>query len=109
MAGKVRPIKPCEVAKGKKMVFPDEVLESFNELISQRFSGDSATIQQKDVVKLMIKKGLARKEIFANGWLDVEEVYRSVGWKVEYDKPGYNEAYDANFTFVRMRIKPRNR
>lgn len=31
--------------------------------------------------------------------LDVEDVYRAAGWEVTYDKPGYNETYDATFTF----------
>ena len=81
--------------------FPDAVFDAFNELIAQKFSGGSATIKQDDVVALMVQKGLDRQEIFDKGWLDVERVYRSQGWKVQYDKPGYNESYAANFTFSR--------
>jgi len=101
MANKVRPIKPSEVAKGKKAVFPDEVLEAFNELITKNFWGGSATIKQEDVVRLMVKKGLTPKAIDENHWLDVEEVYEDAGWDVEYDKPGYNESYAATFKFSR--------
>jgi hypothetical protein len=31
--------------------------------------------------------------------MDVEDVYQKAGWEVEFDKPGYNEDYEANFKF----------
>lgn len=34
---------------------------------------------------------LTKDEIFDNHWLDIEDIYREQGWKVKYDKPGYNE------------------
>ena len=95
---KVKPISPKEVAGEKIRQMPDAVLEAFNELIARGGSG-YVTVMQKDVVALMVKKGLSRSEIFDNGWLDVEDIYRKAGWIVEYDKPGYNETYDAYFTF----------
>ncbi len=98
---KVRPIKPREVAAQKKQSFPDAALESFNELIVEKYDGDSAKIEQKEVVARMVRKGLKRNAIFDNCWLDVEEMYESAGWKVDYDKPGYNESYEASFTFER--------
>jgi hypothetical protein len=51
----------------------------------------------------MAAKGLNRNEIFKKGWLDVEEIYGKAGWKVEYDKPGYNEDYAAHFIFTNRR------
>ena len=42
---------------------------------------------------------LTKAKIFSEGYLNVEEVYREQGWVVSYDKPGYNESYDANFKF----------
>lgn len=99
MADKVRPIKPSEVAAEKAKVFPDAVFESFNEIIAQASTGGSVTIKQADVVELMVKKGLKEEEIQRSGWLNIEEAYRAAGWKVEYDKPAYNESYPATFTF----------
>lgn len=99
MDKKVAPIKPSEVAKRKQETMPDAVLESFNELIAEDFSNGSATVIQKKVVALMIAKGLKRDDIFDKGWLDVEGIYRKAGWKVEYDKPGFNESYEAKFIF----------
>ena len=54
---------------------------------------------QDDVAKLIVQKGLKRQDIFDNHWLDVEDLYRKNGWKVDYDKPGYNESYNAYFVF----------
>lgn len=99
MADKVRPIKPSEVASEKARIFPDAVFESFNELISQKFTGGSVMIKQSDIVALMEKKGLKCKEIFDNSWLNVEEAYRAAGWKVVYDRPAYDESYPPTFTF----------
>ncbi len=90
-----------EIAGEKQKTFPDAVLESFNELLTQKFNGTPVIIKQDDVLALMIRKGLNREEIFEKGWLDVEGAYRAAGWKVSYDKPGFNETYDANFTFKR--------
>jgi len=42
---------------------------------------------------------MARDEIFDRGWLDVEDLYRISGWRVEYHKPGYNETYEPTFEF----------
>jgi len=103
MPDKVRPIKPNEIEGEKERTFPDAVLQSFNELITQKFSNGSATIKQDDIVALMVQKGLNKDEIFEKGWLDVEGVYRTAGWKVSYDKPGFNESYPATFEFSRSK------
>jgi hypothetical protein len=99
MKNKTAPIKPSDVTKIKKKVFPDEVFQAFNELIVQNFSGGSSTVKQDDVVAVMVKKGLKLEAIFDNHWLDVEEIYREAGWKVVYDKPAYCESYAETFTF----------
>jgi len=101
----VRPIAPDEVKAKKETSVPGEAIESFNELLIKNSSigVDSIIIVQSDVVELMMKKGLNRGDIFTNHWLDVEDIYRAVGWHVEYDKPGYNERYDARFIFERRK------
>lgn len=98
-----QPIKPSDVAKTKESVFPNEVLEAFNEIIATNYHRNSSCFRQDDVVELMVKKGLKRKDIFENHWLDVEAVYQNAGWNVEYDAPGYNESYPATFTFSHKR------
>ena len=101
MADKVSPIRPNEVDKEQIRIFPDAVFESFNELIAQAFSGACATVRQKDVVVLMMNKGLARKDIFDKGWLNIQEVYREAGWKVVYDSPAIDESFEPYFRFER--------
>jgi hypothetical protein len=53
----------------------------------------------------MVEKGLKETVIFDKHYLDVEDIYRGVGWIVEYDRPGYSEGYEPYFTF---RKKPNN-
>jgi hypothetical protein len=101
MSKKGEPIKPSEVAEKKGKNIPKEVSDVFNELIVKEYNGSSATIRQDEVVKLLVKKGLKESEILKNRLLDVEDVYRKAGWKVEYDKPGFNEDYDATFKFTK--------
>lgn len=95
----VQPIAADEIAGMRTLSMPSTVLTVFNQLIVKNFTEKSATVYQKEVVALMVAAGLSRADIFANHWLDVEDVYRKVGWTVEYDKPGWNESYDAFFVF----------
>lgn len=97
----VYPITPQEVIEHKQKQIPDEVINTFNELIAQNFNGYSATVIQKDVVSLLEKRGFIRDGIFNYHLLDVEDIYRNAGWKVKYDKPAYCESYDAYFEFRR--------
>jgi hypothetical protein len=101
------PISPDKIGEAKGEVYPSFVFDAFNELIAQDYSNGYATVKQNDVIdRILDKQGIsgemvkaARQEIFNKGWLNVEETYRAVGWKVEYDKPGYNESYQASFKF----------
>jgi len=94
-----KPITPAEVVKLKVALIPDKIIEAFNELIAENYSGEYSSFTEKRVVARIVKKGISSSEVYANHWLDVEDVYRKGGWKVEYDKPGYNEDYEATFTF----------
>jgi hypothetical protein len=98
----VKPIRPDEISGKKEQSFPDAVLQSFNELIVEKYSHGQASFTLEDVIKLMVKKGLKRKDIFDKGYLDVEPVYEAQGWKVVFDNPGYNETYSANYTFKKV-------
>jgi hypothetical protein len=103
MAG---PVTPQEALNLKKENIPDYVFTAFNELISENLSNGRAKVEQPNVVARILQKAaignieITRSEIFSKGWLDVEGIYRKAGWKVEYDKPGYNESYDAYFVFT---------
>ena len=106
---RARPINPEEVVEEKLKTMPDGVIESFNELIARNNRGGYSVVGQNEVLSLIVSKGFNRSEVFANGWLDVEDLYRKAGWIVEYDKPGYNEDYEATFTFrTSKRKSPRS-
>jgi hypothetical protein len=104
----VKPISPKALTEARKKpdFFPPEVIEAFNELITKNFNGGEAHVGQDEVCRLarskMAKRGrkVSSDEIFDNGWMDIEPLFRANGWKVEYDKPGYNESYEAFFVFT---------
>lgn len=66
--------------------------------------GQSSVVKLKDIVNLI------RDEMDIDNpqtiyklnqdWVNIEDVYRKQGWNVEFDKPGYNEDYDATYTFT---------
>src|SRR6185369_4399412 len=97
------PIRPEDVVAQKAAQLPEEVFEVFNELIARGWSGSYAVVQQDEVVRRLVERGFDRGRVFAEHLLDVEDTYRAAGWKVEYDKPAYNETYPATFTFSRKR------
>jgi len=94
------PITPQEVVKAKKDASPDEVIQVVNRLIGKNWNGHSATIKQDDIVAdLASRLDVPRQKVFDELWLEFEDLYRKAGWKVTYDKPGYNETYPATFEF----------
>lgn len=82
-------------------VFPDFVIQAFNECIAESQVNRSGIVLQKDVVKRIMKLGNVRnsQKVFDEHWLDVEDHYRKAGWTVKFDKPAYNESYEARFEF----------
>ena len=100
---KVVPIRPEEVSKKMAALIPPFVIEVFNTLIAQNFDSHlgKASFSQEEVVKAIIKwnNDLKREDVFTKHWLDVEDIYREVGWGVRYDKPAYNEEGVAWFEF----------
>lgn len=99
----VKPFTPEDVERTFNDNLPDFVIEAVNELLAENFSGKGISIrlQQDDIVKRIMEKGeiKEREEVFEKHYLDFEALYRKNGWKVTYDKPGYNETYEAYFEF----------
>lgn len=91
------PIKPSELVKD----IPEIVFECFNKIITRNYNGTSSTVKQQEIVDMLVEKGLKKDEIFKKHWLDIEDHYRKAGWKVEFDKPGFNESGEAYFTFTK--------
>jgi hypothetical protein len=118
----VKPITPAEAAKSRvrtraarRTAIPDEVIEAFNELITEKLSGSTANVLQKDVVARILLKSCSgsdldekmwRQAIYDNGWLDVEPIFEKAGWTVRYDKPCYGgDNYEPYFEFKKSRTR----
>lgn len=105
--------------KNSKVISPDEinfedsipefVIEAVNNILKKEYRGDSVTILQKEimteVMNLRTDLSLSKEDIYKNHWLDFEPLFRKNGWNVSYDKPGYNESYEARFTFSKKKLK----
>lgn len=101
----IKPISPKEAFEGYDTL-PPKVIETWNKLIIKNRSGRTSIVFQTDAVEALrtamsdagdYRQGgnsVSRDDVFKNGWLNIEEVFRAAGWKVEYDKPGYNENYE---------------
>jgi hypothetical protein len=99
----IKPITPEQVKNCNHI--PEFVIDIFNKLIAAKFSNGVAVVKQDDLVEEIIKPRAhkmthSRDDVFKNGWLNIETLYESYGWKVEYDKPAYNETYPATFKFT---------
>jgi hypothetical protein len=102
MSKKVKPLSPSEVTSKKRTIIPDEVISAINKLIAKNFSNGFASFTQKEAIEAIkdeFVNDVSTDTIFDNGWLDFEDIYRKEGWKVKYDKPGYNESYEPTFEF----------
>lgn len=106
----VKPLSPTDIVAHKEKVFPYQVIDAVNNLLAAKFVDKYSVVHlnQDDVITEILRlfgedtyNGLTveRSTIFANGWLNFEEIFRKAGWEVKYDKPAYNEFYSPFFTF----------
>lgn len=97
----VVPITPDEARASRLTTIPSAVIACFNAEIASNLRGKRATVSQPKIVSAICTAmpGASRSAIFDNGWLDVDPLYERAGWKVIYNKPGYNENYDASWVF----------
>lgn len=101
----VKPIRPDQITERRQESLPDFVIEAFNELIVKHCENGYASFSQENVVQLIVskgrgvQKGLHRGHVFDHKWLNVEEIYRKAGWKVEYSRPDPGETGSAYFHF----------
>jgi hypothetical protein len=107
---KVKPFNPKEAAANKISSIPPVVLKAVNQLLAEKYNQHGVTLKQADVIKRILELDIEGKLdgtcmelsaaiLFDKGWFDFEDLYEKQGWKVTYDKPGYNESYDANWSF----------
>jgi hypothetical protein len=97
----IKPLSPQEVENSSGSFIPSIVIEAVNNLLKKKYRNGHMVILQRDLIKeiFTLDPTMTRDNLFDNNWLDFEPLFRKVGWEVEYDKPGYNETYEPNFSF----------
>lgn len=99
----IKPISPNEVQEVKNSKIPEGIIKIFNDLITKEWNGYMASFTLKEATKACEDAGIDMKEVYSNRWLDIEPLYRSLGWNVKWDKPGYNESYDSYWEFTKKK------
>lgn len=97
-----RPITPAEAETLRLESIPDFVIESFNEMITKNLSQGLARFTHNEVMALIVPKlsgNLTRESIYKNSCNDIAKLFREAGWKVDFDRPGYNESYEPFWVF----------
>lgn len=101
-----KPITPDEVVAKKLDVVRPEIIEAANELIAKHWNGNYAKFTLDELCQLSRKKlKMEKGQQFEDGELDIEPIFRKAGWKVDFDRPGYNETYPATFEFTKRRTR----
>lgn len=97
----IKPITPAQVIKNRISVIPEIVIESFNELLLEKWDGKCAIILQSDIIERIISKdaSITRQLIYDKKWLDIEPIFMKVGWLVSYDSSAWDESCEARFRF----------
>ncbi len=91
---------PDEVVTRWQQALPDAVIETFNELLIQKFNGQSAMIHQDDLMKVLANKGLKAQDVYDQRWLDqAKERFKDKGWKVTYHSPDWDDNFRSHFFF----------
>lgn len=96
----VKPFTPEDAKAEQQNQLPEQVISAVNSFLASRAGSTTIRIMQTEMVEKLEESGFNRATIFGNYLLDFEEAYRANGWKVIYDKPGYNETYDAFWDFT---------
>jgi hypothetical protein len=107
------PITPKQAMKVKHLTIPKEVFDAVNFLIVQKMRSSSsgsfidltASVKQCDILKKALELMAERNfkatpaDFYDNGWFEIEPYFERAGWEVKYDKPAFNETYEAYFAF----------
>ena len=98
----IKPLSKEEVKREKTI--PDIIIKTVNKLLIKNYCNGKAIIMQSEIVDMVSgdsgdPDGISRTDIYDNNYLDFEDVYRAIGWKVTYDKPEYCESYEPRFIF----------
>lgn len=100
----IMPMSKEDVLKEKKGSIPSVIFKAVNKLLVKNpIRSGKITIDQDDILKIVCGDtdcgGLDRNAVFDNDWLDFEDFYREVGWRVTYVKPSYGDNFKPYFIF----------
>lgn len=98
----IKPITPTEAIAKATSEFDPMMIESVNELISEKLSPNDRRIDIK--VNEIISRYSSKTErdssyVYANKLLDFESIYGRAGWQVLYKAPDRDESFVAYFIF----------
>lgn len=100
----VTPMSPKDIENDLENIIPEFVITAVNNILKRKYRPNNTyvALKQNEIIKEIqsINPDVSRAQIFDNKWFDFESLFEKAGWKVEYDKPGYNETYEAHFTFT---------
>ena len=102
MAESIKPITPKEIEDNLVDIFPEAVIQAFNELIRENYKVNGTTTFTLNAVKKTIKlidPSANINELIDKGKLDVESLYRKNGWSVSYHSPDRDENFEEHFSF----------
>lgn len=98
----VKPITPQEAKDDFDNNKPWFVIQAFNNLIGKNFDGKEAKITKDEAIEeiiMLCPEKINRHDVFDRHWLEVENTYRKLGWKVVYECPDYTENFPSYFKF----------
>lgn len=103
----VNPITPAKAAELKIHSIPDVVIQAVNELLAEKYSPGTIHILQKEITARVeqLDPSVSINDMYKRNDFDFEPLFRKAGWKVNYDKPAYNESYEAVFKFSKPRTQ----
>lgn len=94
---------PEDVMNKCNEMIPDFVITAFNDLLTENYADKGTVIKQDDAIRRILQYSmddeLTREIIFKKRWLDIEPLYRRKGWKVDYEKPAFDERFEPYFIF----------
>jgi hypothetical protein len=99
---KIKPLSPQDIKNDIENIIPDSIVKAVNNFLKRAFRGSMVCITQDEILEEihLVDNTLTRKQIFDNNWLDFEPIFEKAGWKVVFYKSGYNEDFNAYFTFT---------
>jgi hypothetical protein len=98
---KIKPLSPSEAFSQADAEIPEAVILAVNFFLKRDYRGHQFSISQEELMRKIrdLKPDLTPRVLLDNHWLDFEKLYELHGWRVSYEKPGYNESGSCYFKF----------